>query len=133
MRTTFCFPPFLFLAVWEEAGFAAERIRNSGICSMLSESLSGKTELKLAEPWTNASEVDRPLPTLQKRFDLMMLLRNGLRRPGGGNLTLETQKTLEIGKEQNGISLHTFEILKEERRRPSCNKCSREVNLFVTT
>lgn len=73
--------------MWEEAGFAAGRIRNSGICSILSESLSGKTELKLAETWTNASEVDRPLLTLQERFDLTLLLGNSLKRSGRGKET----------------------------------------------
>lgn len=57
---------FLFPRVWEEAGFAAGRIRNSRIFSMLSESLSGKIELKLAEAWANASEVGWLLLTLQE-------------------------------------------------------------------
>ncbi|KAL1778523.1 hypothetical protein HispidOSU_001899, partial [Sigmodon hispidus] len=59
-------PPFLFPGVWEGPDFAEGRIRNSGICSMHSESLSEKTELKLAETWTDAPEVDWPLLTLQE-------------------------------------------------------------------
>lgn len=54
---------------------------------MLPESLSGKTELWLAETWANASEVDRPLLTLQERFDLTLLLGNSLRKPGRGKGT----------------------------------------------